>query len=220
MTIPVKLYQAAQPGGIPFHFLHERCLTPLEYERHCPKCGVDVPWEETVRGYEQERGKLVPVREEDLAAAAPRTSKEIAVLAAVGEGEVESLRFDRSYFIIPSKAGLKAYAILAEAMAGLGKSLLAKVVIRQKEHLALVRLAGSSLVLVTLFYEEEMREPPEAARLRRVPKPEGAALESMLELLRGLSKEFRPGDYPDEHRKRLEEVLRAGKVKVKGRVQG
>jgi len=52
VSIPVKLYGATESKDIRFHLLHAKDGTRLKQIRWCPTDEVEVPWNETARGYE------------------------------------------------------------------------------------------------------------------------------------------------------------------------
>jgi DNA end-binding protein Ku len=213
VSVPVRLYPTAEPKDVRFRTLHASCLTPLQYERYCPRHKIDVLWEEAVRGFEHARGKYIPVTEEELARAHPRASKTLGVVAVLDEGVVDPLRFDRQFYLVPAGEGLAAYRVLAEAMRRSRKNLLGRLVLRHKQHLALVRPSGDALVAATLYYDDELRRAGDFAELRNARRPSSAALEMARELLRSLSAPFEPSRYRDEYRRHLREFLEA---KVKG----
>ena len=63
VNIPVELYSALSHQEISFHLLHRKCHTRLEYKRFCPKCQIEVPWEEVIRGYEYAKSNRGSARE-------------------------------------------------------------------------------------------------------------------------------------------------------------
>mgnify|MGYP005832545985 FL=1 len=77
VNIPVRLYGATHKRDLEFHLLHKRCSTPLHYERYCTTCNIEVAWEDTVRGYEYEKGKFVVITDEEMENIPLKTSKSI-----------------------------------------------------------------------------------------------------------------------------------------------
>jgi len=49
VNIPVRLYPAIESQALGFRLLHSKCHTPLKYKRWCPKCKVEVTWDEVVK---------------------------------------------------------------------------------------------------------------------------------------------------------------------------
>ncbi len=214
VSIPVKLYNATTLKDISFRFLHEKCKTPLEYEKYCPKCRHDVLWEDTVRGYEYEKGKFVVLKEEDFAKIPVKTTKSIEVVDVVDLKDIDPIFFEKTYYIVPREGGEEPYQLLKQAMEKTGKVCIAKITLRQKEHIAVLRVHGEAIVLETMYYWDEIRPVKDFAELEKEVKLSKEELEMALELLRSLATKFNPGKYADEYRHYLEEVI---KTKLKGK---
>src|SRR5437764_578910 len=56
VNIPVALYAAEQREDIPLHLLDKRNMARVRYKRVNEESGREVPWEDTVRGFEVEGG--------------------------------------------------------------------------------------------------------------------------------------------------------------------
>jgi DNA end-binding protein Ku len=212
VTIPVKMYAATEHKALQFHYLHDKCKTRLNYERFCPKCEVVVPWEETVRGYEYEKGKYVVLRDEDFELIPLKTTKTIDIVDFVDLAEIDPIYFDKAYYLEPEEAGVKAYNLLREAMLESQKVALAKVVIREKEHLVALRVFKDVILMSTMFYPDEILSAEKLA-IPHKTKAEHRELAMALELIKKLTEKFHPEKYTDEYRRELLEIIKA---KIKG----
>ncbi len=213
VSIPVKVYGATHHRGISFRLLHRPCSTPLRYEKFCPTCNREVGREEIVHGYEYEKGRFVTITDEELEKVAIKTSKAIEILKFVDPREVEPTFYDRAFYLEPQEGGERAYTLLREIMRMTDKVGLAKIAMREREHIGVIRIWGKTLVLHTLYYADEVMRP-EALHI-----PEGIRLEEEeLSLARELVKHFTgPFDierYHDEFRESLMELIRA---KIEGK---
>ena len=213
VSIPVKLYSATHRRVINFRLLHKTCSTPLRYERFCPTCNREVPWEETVHGYEYEKGRFVVVTDEELEGLSVKRSKTIEILKFVAPEEIEPTYYDRAFYLEPQEGGERAYVLLREVMERTGKVALAKISIREREHIGIIRGWKGILILHTLYYRDEVIKP-EGLHI-----PEGITLEEeeislARELVRHFSGSFDIKRYHDESREALMELIRA---KVAGR---
>ncbi|MFY9604568.1 MAG: Ku protein [bacterium] len=213
VNIPVRLYAATENKWLKFRFLHEPCLTPIKYQKHCPSCGREVPQEEIVRGYEYEKGRFVIIREEDLERIPVKTTKSIDILDFVSLAEIDPVYYDRTYYLEPADGGDKAYALLLQAMEGAGRVAVAKIVIRSKESLAAVRVREGCLVLETMFWADEIRSPA-ALKLPQQPEVHEKEIQMARSLIENLSAPFAPEKYTDEYRRALLEVIEA---KIEGK---
>jgi DNA end-binding protein Ku len=116
VNIPVEMRSAVRTDRISFRLLHEEDLSPIKYERVCQADGEPVPWNEIVKGYEYEKGKFIVMTDEDFEAAAIESSRTIDILDFVKEEEIDPRFFETPYYLVPTKGGEKAYALLREAI--------------------------------------------------------------------------------------------------------
>src|SRR5262249_10931127 len=145
VNIPVKLFKAtASAAGreVSFHQMHKTCGTRLKHLRWCPKDEVEVPWDEVAKGYEVEKGHYVEITDEELDELSPEEDyATIAIDRFVALADVDPLFFDRHYYVSPAGSP-KAYALLHRALSDADKVAVARVLLRTRSHLALVRVVG------------------------------------------------------------------------------
>lgn len=207
--VPVKLYPATERKDIKFNFLHEACKTPIKYERFCPTCETEVPQEQIVRGYEYEKGRYVILRDEDMANLPLETARNMDIVDFVDLKEIDPVYFDKSYYLAPGDGGEKAYELLKQAMEKTGRIAVAKVVIRSKESLAVIRVYKDALVMETMFYPDEIRNVELLPELHYEVKIHENEMKMAESLISSLSEPFEPGKYHNEYRKALMDVIQA-----------
>lgn len=207
--VPVKLYTATERKEIKFNYLHEKCKTPIRYERFCPTCETEVPQEQIVRGYEYEKGRYVIMREADFENLPVDTARSVNIVDFVDLKEIDPVFFDKSYYLAPGDGGQKAYELLKQAMEKTGKIAIAKVAIRSKESLAAIRVYKSALVMETMFYPEEIRNVDLLPELQYEVKLHENEIKMAENLIVSLSETFAPDKYHNEYRQALMEVIQA-----------
>lgn len=158
VNIPVKLYSAIEPKALSFNFLHKDDLSPVRFARVCRRDGKELPFEDIVRGYEYEPGDYVVVADEDFKKANLRETSSIEIKNFAYESEIDPMMFEKPYFLEPEKAK-KPYALLRDALRKSKKVGIAKFVLRNKEHLAIIRPEDNLIVLEQLRFKEELRKP-------------------------------------------------------------
>jgi len=209
VTIPVKLYTATEVKDIKFNFLHRKCLTPIKYEKVCPVCQTELDSSELVRGYEYERGRYVVVEEEALEKIPLSTLKTIEILDFVELGEIDPIYYVKSYYLAPGELGAKPYKLLLEAMRQTGRIAVARVVLRQKESLAVLRVYHNCLVMETIYYPDEIRSTSLIPELNYEVNIHENELKMAVSLIENLSAEFRPEKYTNNYREALKELIQA-----------
>lgn len=213
VSVPVELTTAVREDHISFRMLHEEDLSPVKYERVCASDGEPVPWGEIVKGYEYEKGKYVLMTDDDFKAAALEGSKAIDILDFVQESEIDPRYFDTPYYLVPAKGGDKAYALLREAIRRTGSVGVGKIIIRQKQHIAGIRVVGDALVLEIMRFANELIDTAEF----HFPSADGIRpqeLQMAEQLIGNLAEPFDPAKYTDEYRANLMRIIKA---KIKGK---
>src|SRR5918911_4262139 len=156
VSIPVELRPAVRSDNISFRLLHIDDLSPVKYERVCAADGEPVPWDEVVKGYEYEKGKFVVMSDDDFRAAALASSRALEIIDFVKQEEIDPRYFETPYYLTPSKGGDRAYALLREAIRRTASVGIGKIVIRQKQHLAGIKVVGDALVLEIMRFASEL----------------------------------------------------------------
>ncbi len=207
VSIPVKLFTSVSPSdGIHFNNLHKDCGTRLKYQFHCPKHDAMVGREDTVKGYEFAKGQYVIFTPEELDAVEEQATGGIDIVEFVPIAAVDPLFYDKAYYLGPEEGAARAYHLLAEALRRTGLVALAKYAARGKQYLVLLRPVKLGLIMQQLHYPAEVRAMEdvdiETADLR------DGELDLAIKLVeQGARKSFRPEQYTDEVRTRIEALI-------------
>jgi len=213
VNIPVELKTAVRADHISFRLLHEEDLSPVKYERVCTADGETVPWNEIVKGYEYEKEKFVVLTDEDFKTAALEQSRTIDILDFVKQDEIDPRYFETPYYLVPTKGGEKPYALLREAIRSTGSVGIGKIIIRQTQHLAGVKVIGDALVLEIMRFANELVDAAEFNfPARDAVRPQ--ELQMAEQLVGNLAAPFDPTRYTDDYRSNLMKVIKA---KMKGK---
>src|SRR5438045_1775034 len=206
--IPVELKTAVRGDHISFRLLHEEDLSPVKYERVCSADGETVPWNEIVKGYEYEKGKFVVITDEDFKTAALEQSKTIDILDFVKQDEIDPRYFETPYYLVPAKGGEKPYTLLREAIRQTGSVGIGKIIIRQTQHLAGVKVIGEALVLEIMRFANELVDAAEFNfPSRESVRPQ--ELQMAEQLVENLGEPFDATRYTDDYRANLMRVIKA-----------
>ena len=211
VSVPVRMFPATESKELRFHFLDRRDLTPIGYDKVRKDSGESVPSEEIVRGFEIDKGRYVPIEDEDLDRLDIELTHSIDICDFVDLDEIVPIYFRKAYYLVPQEGAEKPYRLLVKALEETGKVGIAKVVIRNKEHLAALRPYEGVLLLETMYYPDEIRQAEKVNGRGQLPKAE---LEMAKSLVENLSDSFKPEKYDDRYRKELLSLIRA---KAKGK---
>ena len=208
VSIPVELHPAVRDHRPKFRMLHARDKSPVRYERVCQREGKPVAWEELVKGYEYEKGRFIVLTKEDLKAVALNKDKSIDILDFVKSEEIDDRYFETPYYLTPDKGGQHAYALLREALKQSGRTGVAKIIIREAQHLAAVEVIDEAIVLTLLRYSDELVET-EQLSFPAGDKVRKAELDMAKMLIENLAAEWDASKYTDEYRENLMKLIKA-----------
>ena len=212
VNIPVRMYSASQTKEISFVMLHKKDLSEIRYARICKSEDKEVPWEEIVKGYEYEKGDFVVLEDVDFEKANLKKTKTIEIVNFIDEDEIDTIYYVKPYFLEPDKNAEHAYSLLREALKKSKKVGLAKYVLRNREHIAAVKVHEDMIIINELRYHSELLSPKDLI-IPSVGKSNGKEIEIAVKLIENLTVPFKPKKYKDTY---IEEIKQIIKKKEKG----
>lgn len=211
LAIDVKLYAAIEDVAVHFHLLHEPDQARLEQHMVNPTTGEARDEDQIHKGFEVKPGTFVLLEDQELARLDPPASKRIELQSFVPEAAIEPVWYERPYHLGPAGKSPEYFA-LAQVLAERKLIGIARWVMRKRSYVGALRARGEHLCLSTLHDAAEVVSAPKlAAAPRAADARELAMAEQLVEALAG---ELDPGEFKDEHRERVRELIAA---KAKGK---
>ncbi|MCP3976735.1 MAG: Ku protein [bacterium] len=214
VTIPVGLYAATENKRPKFRQLRDSDHSPIKYKRVAETDGQEVPYENIVKGYEIDKGRFVVFTAEELSDIAKGSSGSVVdVVQFVDQSEIDPIYYRSTYYLAPEETGVKAYRILEQALTTKNMVGIAKVAIREREYLATLRADDGVIIMETMYWPDEIREPAFEtleAEEQEVREDEVKMAEMIID---NLTATFDPSAWNDESR---EAVEAAAQLKVDG----
>ena len=212
VNIPVKLYSATESSNISLDMLDKKDNSHIKYMRINEKTGKEVKWENIVKGFDN-GNKYVVLDEKDFEKASAVKTKLIEITDFVKAEEIDSVFYEMPYYLAPEKSGIRPYALLREALLKTKKAGVASFVMRNKEHLAILRATDNVIILNRIRFYEEIRKTTDLELpAKSVVKP--AELKMAEALIGQLSGKFDISKYKDSYNAALMKVINA---KAKGK---
>ncbi len=159
VTIPVRMFTATSSQELRFHFLDRRDMSPIGYDKVNKETGEHVDPDDVIRAFRLDDGRYVEVTEEDIGRLDVELTHAIDICDFVSLDDIDPVYFRQAYSLLPQEGAEKPYALLVRALEETGRVAIAKVVIRNKQHLAAIRPWRGTLVLETMYYADEVRRP-------------------------------------------------------------
>jgi DNA end-binding protein Ku len=213
VNIPVAMYTGSQQKEISFVLLHKKDLSEIRYAKICKTEDKEIPWEEIVKGYEYEKGDFVVMQDSDFEKANLKKTKTIEIISFVDEDEIDTVYYVKPYYLEPDKQGGKAYGLLRDALKKSKKLGLARYVLRNKEHLAVVKPYENMIILNELRYETELLKA-EDLNIPDEAKQNPKEMDMAIKLIDHLTVKFDPKKYKDTYTEEIKQII---KQKAKGK---
>ncbi|MFB5194417.1 Ku protein [Neobacillus sp. KR4-4] len=208
VNIPIKLHTATEDKDIKLRTLHNKCHAPIKYEKICSVCEEEVKPEDIVKAYEYTKGKFVVLDNEELEKLRKENEdKAVEIIDFVKMEQIDPIYYDRSYYMSPSEGGGKAYSLLRKALLESKKVGLAKIIIRSKEQLAVIRVYENVLIMETIHYPDEVRKAGDVPSVPAEDKVTERELDTAIMLIDQLTSDFNPEKYTDDYRTALLELI-------------
>jgi DNA end-binding protein Ku len=215
--IPVDLYPGARDNDLDFDWIDKRDMAPVGYQRINKVTGKPIAMSDIAKGYEWEKGNYVLLKDEDFKAANPKATQTVEILAFVDRESILPQFFEKPYRLVPGKRGDKGYALLRETLKRADKVGIAQVVIRNRQHLAVLMPIGDMLELITMRYAEEVLGAEEfdlpSLKEAKVSDKEVDLAERLVD---DMTEDWDPARYHDSYRddlmKRIEALATEGRT--------
>jgi len=213
VSIGVKLYTATEEKDVSFHQVRRTDGSRIRYKRVAESDGEEVAYGDIAKGYQLPNGETVVLTDDDFADLPLPSARTVDVLQFVPADEIDPIYFAKSYYLEPEKNAVKPYVLLRDALSSSGMVAVVKVAIRNREQLATLRVRDGVVVMETMLWPDEVREPAfpfldEDVELR---PQERQMAESLVSSMAG---DFEPEQFTDNYRQALQEVIDA---KIEGR---
>jgi DNA end-binding protein Ku len=211
VSVPVGLFTATEEHEPSFHQFVAGSSDRVRYKRVNERTGDEVDYSDIVKGVEVGDGECVMVTDDELEQIAPGRSRALEISGFVDLDRIDPIHFNKAYYLAPAaEENTKTYALLRDAMAATNRAGIADFVMHGKAHLAAIRAAGNTLVLETLFYADEVRDP--ATTLDNLPGKTTfgkGELAMATQLIESMQEGWKPERYHDAYTERVNELIEA-----------
>ena len=207
VSIPVRLFSATEEKDVSFRQVHREDGGRIRYKRVCSVDGEEVPYSDIAKGYELPDGEMVVLEDEDFANLPISSSRAVDVLEFIPADQIDPVQFSKPYYCDPT-GDSKPYILLRDSLEKADRVAIVKVALRQRERLAVLRPREGVLVLQTMLWPDEVRSPKFDFLDKDVTvRPQELAMAESY--ISALSSDFEPGEFSDDYRAALEEVIEA-----------
>lgn len=211
VSVPVAMYSATHDHEVSFHQFEKGTADRIRYKRVNERTGKEVDYDDIVKGADTGGGDYVILEQEELDSVAPGRSKSLDIHRFVELAEIDPLYYQKTYWLGPgSDETAKVYGLLRDAMAETGRAAVGTLVMRGKEYLTAIRADGNLLVLQTMYFADEVRDPEEQlGELPRRKTAKPAEMSMAEQLIDSMSGPWKPADFRDTYTDRVNDLVKA-----------
>jgi len=222
VNCPVTMTPATTDSEkIRFHTVNRKTGRRVRSRYVDAETGKPVDEDDEVKGYETSDGQFVTFDEEELESVALESVRTIDIENFVPAASIDWIWLDSPYYVTPSdKVGEEAFAVIREAMAAKKVVGIARLVIARRERAVMLEPRGKGIVLWTLRFGNEVREPEPYFAGIESGKESGKGRPKMLEMVteliaqrtRDWSPELAGDPVQDELKALIAQKRKTGKV--------
>lgn len=216
VIIPCKMYSAVGDPESPtkdIHQMHSVCGTRIKMPKYCPTCAKQVEAAEIIKGYQADKEKFIPITPNDLAGLPLASAQAINIVGFLAESNLDKLLddprwFQDCYYLAPEDMGnaQRAFGLFMEAMDAMSVMGIAKIAIRDREHLCAVRPFNGVMMLQTLHWASELKPWSELSVSVTVTSQE---MELAQKLIGSMIKPVELSSFRDEYGDALKRLIEA-----------
>jgi DNA end-binding protein Ku len=207
VNVPVKVYSATEDHDIGLHQVHGADGGRIRYQRRCEVCGEIVDYADIDKAYEED-GRTVILTRDELRYIAAERSHEIEVVQFVPSEQLDPMMFEKSYYLEPDSKSPKAYVLLRRALEDTDRVAVVQFALREKTRLGALRIKDDVLVLQSLLWADEVREPAFPA-LETTVRISAQEREMSAALVDSMAGDFEPGQFTDDYQVQLRKLIDA-----------
>jgi DNA end-binding protein Ku len=216
VSIPIRLYNATESSAkVSFRQLCPEHRSPISYKRWCPEGEHEVQYGEILKGFEVGKDRYVIIDDKDMDNIPLATAHSIDITEFVPSDDIEPGLYYSAYYVEPEELGKKPYHLLRKALEATSRLAIAKIALRDREHLAALHSTNGVLLMNTLHWPDEIRSAEGLKGLEGEVKINPKELEMAKALIESLADTFDPSRYKDEYR---EAVMKVVQAKIEGEV--
>jgi DNA end-binding protein Ku len=216
LSCGVALHAAASTSErVSFNILNRKTGNRVQRQYVDEETGKPVERDDIVKGYDLGSGQYVILEPDEISEAVPQGDKTLRIEAFLTCSEIETVYFDKPYFVAPSDAvSESAFAVIREGMRAKNVAAIARTVLFRRVRTVLLRAQGPGLIANTLNFDYEVRSAQDA--FTEVPDIgiKGEMLDLAKYIIETKKGEFHPSDYDDRYDAALAELVKA---KLEGR---
>lgn len=217
VTCPVQMMPATTDRErVKFRTLNRDTGHPVVSRYVDAGTGKPVAPDEQVKGYPRGEDDYVILEDEELEAVALDSTRTIDIQTFAAADSIPWIWFDTPYYLMPSDpVGEEAFAVIRAAMEATGRVGISRLVMGGRERAVLLSPRLRGIMLWTLRFGDEVRDPGELFAKAEKADPDPAMLKMVEKLIEARTGTWRPEIVHDPVQDKLREIIASKKAPAK-----
>jgi DNA end-binding protein Ku len=209
VTASVSLTPATTDSNqLRFHVLNRKTKNRVESRYVDSVTHKPIADKDQVKGYPRGEDDYVILEDDEISEVGLESTRTIDISSFVPRGSIDWIWYDKPHFLAPEdKVGVEAFCVIREAMKANDVVGIARLVLYRRERAVLLEPQGNGIVLWTLHFGDEVREP--AATLDLGGEADATVLTLMNKLVKDRTEDWKPSMVQDPVQKRIKAMIRA-----------
>lgn len=207
VNVPISVYSATESHDLRLHQVHDADGGRIRYQRRCEICGEPVEWDHINKAFD-DGDRTVVITDDELSELPTEKSREIEILQFVPSDQVDPVMMAKTYYLAPASTSAKSYALLRRTLEETDRTAIVSFTLRQRTQLGALRVRDDVMLLQTLLWADEVREP-DFAGVDKDVRISAKELEMSQALVENFSGDFDPSEYTDEYQAQLRTLVEA-----------
>ena len=185
VTCPVAMTPATtEQDKVRFHTLNRKTGNRVVSQYVDGVSGKPVDEDDEVKGYERGDDEFIILEDGELDAVALESTRTIDIEMFVPRESIEWIWYDTPHYLTPNDpVGEEAFSVIREAMAATGTVGISRLVLYRRERAVMLVPRDRGIVLWTLRYGDEVRDPAGYFGGIKAEKPEPELVSLVTELI-------------------------------------
>ena len=213
VTCPVAMMAAtSEEEKVRFHVLNRRTGNRIFSQYVDAGTGKPVDEANEIKGYARGEDDYVLLDDEELESIELESVRTIDIQTFVPAESIDWIWYDTPYYLTPDDPiGEEAYCVIRDAMRSTTMVGVSRLVLHRRERAVILKPRDNGIVLWTLRFGEEVRDPGEYFASIRDVKPDKELMRLIGDLIKSRKKAWSPGIVSDPVRERLLDIIEAKK---------
>jgi DNA end-binding protein Ku len=209
VTCPVAMVPAITDlAKVRFHTLNRKTGNRVASRYIDAVTGKPVADEDQAKGYPRGEDDYVLLEDDELDSVGLETTRTIDIEMFVPAGSIGLVWYDRPHYLTPNDpVGEEAFCVIRDAMAATRMVGISRLVMYQRERAVMLQARDRGIVLWTLRYGDEVRDPETCFGNIGNPKPDAAAMAMLKRMIDSRTRPWKPSMIDDPVQDRLLDII-------------